>query len=119
MYEYMAFVNRVVDGDTYDVQIDLGFKLIMNDVCLRLSGVDTPETWRPKTEAERAHGEKASKFVADLIDQQFVKIRTYKAGIYNRYEADVLIETENGVESLADLLVANGLVKLDNYPEDI
>lgn len=119
MYEYMAFVNRVVDGDTYDVQIDLGFKLFMNDVRLRLRGADTPETWRPQTEAEREHGEKATKFVADLIDQQFVKVVTYKAGIYNRYEADVFIETDDGdVVSIADLLTLNGLTKLDSYPED-
>ena len=95
MYTYNAFVNRVVDGDTYDVQIDLGFELTYGSakkgVRLRLRGVDTPETWRPKTEAEREHGERATRFVKALMEQQFVQVQSYKLGIYGRYEADVSV----------------------------
>jgi micrococcal nuclease len=118
MYTYNAFVDRVVDGDTYDVQIDLGFNMFMKEVRLRLKGIDTPETWRPSTEAEREHGEKATQFVKELIEGQFVKVRTYKMGIYGRYEADVFIEDAQGdVMELDQILRDNGFVKLDSYEE--
>ena len=123
MYEYDAFVNRVVDGDTYDVQIDLGFELTYGrskkGVRLRLRGVDTPETWRPTTEAEREHGERATQFVKDLIEGKFVKIKTYKMGIYGRYEADVKVPSVNGITTiyrdLGKILEENFLVKAGDY----
>ena len=123
MYAYNAYVIRVVDGDTYDVQIDLGFGLTYGrekaPVRLRLKGVDTPETWRPKTEAEREHGEKATTFVKDLIEDQFVMVKTYKMGIYGRYEAEVFVEdAEGNIMDLGQLLTDNGLVKLDSYEEN-
>jgi micrococcal nuclease len=123
MYTYNAFVDRVVDGDTYDVQIDLGFGLTFGSnkapLRLRLRGVDTPETWRPKTEAEREHGERATKFVRDLIEQQFIQVQTYKMGIYGRYEADVSVfdpELDQWVD-LGQLLIDNGFVKLESYED--
>lgn len=118
MYIYNAFVDRVVDGDTYDVQIDLGFNMFMKSVRLRLRGVDTPETWRPTTEAEREHGERATKFVKELIEGEFVKIKSYKLGIYGRYEADVFVEDEQGNSiDLGQLLTDNDFVKLDSYED--
>jgi len=120
MYEYNAFVIRVVDGDTYDVQIDLGFGLTYGStrhpVRLRLRGVDTPETWRPKTDAEREHGEKTTSFVKDLIEEAYVKIKTYKLGIYGRYEADVFVEhPDEGWYDIGELLKSQNLVKLESY----
>jgi len=124
MYDYNAYVIRVVDGDTYDVQIDLGFGLTYGrekaPMRLRLKNVDTPETWRPTTEAEREHGEKATKFVKDLIEDRFVRVKTYKMGIYGRYEADVsVLDTElDQWLDLGELLTDNGLTKLDSYEEN-
>ena len=43
MYTYNAIVERVVDGDTVDVNIDLGFKITMMKQRVRLMGIDTPE----------------------------------------------------------------------------
>ena len=51
MYQYHAVVNRVVDGDTVDLRIDLGFKVWVEKRC-RLLGVDTPET-RTRDEREK------------------------------------------------------------------
>ena len=116
MYTYDAFVNRVVDGDTYDVQIDLGFNLFMKDTRVRLKDVDTPETWRPTTEAEREHGERATRFVKNLIEGKFIRVKTYKLGIYGRYEADVMLPDDNGeLLDLGTLLKENYLVKLGDY----
>jgi micrococcal nuclease len=43
MYDYRAKIVKVVDGDTVDVDIDLGFGVWLQDERVRLVGVDTPE----------------------------------------------------------------------------
>ena len=44
MYEYPATINRVVDGDTIDVDIDLGFSIILKKQRVRLLGINAPES---------------------------------------------------------------------------
>ena len=44
MYEYNAELDRVVDGDTVDVNIDLGFGIWIRDERVRVMGIDTPES---------------------------------------------------------------------------
>ncbi len=44
MYEYRANLCDVVDGDTVDVDIDLGFGIWMRDERVRIMGIDTPES---------------------------------------------------------------------------
>lgn len=123
MFEYRAEVVRVVDGDTYDMEVDLGFNVKMF-MRIRLKDVDTPETWRPKTKAENSHGEKATKFVRKLLAESNNKviIRTYKAGasIYGRYTADVILLNYLGVGlnySLAKVLKEYNLVKREDYKD--
>jgi micrococcal nuclease len=55
MYEYKAEVLRVVDADTFDLLVDVGFSITLKER-FRLNGVDAPESWRPKTKAEGEHG---------------------------------------------------------------
>ena len=43
MYEYSAKIRRVVDGDTVDITLDLGFDILYNNR-IRLYGIDTPES---------------------------------------------------------------------------
>ena len=62
--EYECVVVKIVDGDTMDVEINLGFGITTKQR-VRLLGVDTPETYRPSCDAERIHGERAKKFVED------------------------------------------------------
>ena len=116
MYNYKAKVIRVVDGDTMDVAIDLGFGIAYgtekHPVRIRLNGIDTPETWRPKSDAEREHGERATARVKELIEDKEVIIYSYKLGIYGRYAADVYLI---GGISLADLLKEEGFEKKDSY----
>ena len=44
MYEYSCKILKVVGGDTVDVDIDLGFGVWMHKECIRLYGIDTPES---------------------------------------------------------------------------
>jgi micrococcal nuclease len=66
MFEYyVKSVNRVVDGDTIDVVIDLGFDISFTSR-VRLAGIDTPES-RTKDLAEKALGLESKKYLADRI----------------------------------------------------
>lgn len=113
MYRFKAKIIRVVDGDTYKVEVDQGFGNTKK-MTLRLQGVDTPETWRPKSEAEREHGVRATEFVKNLIEGKEVDIVTYYEGIYARYTCDVILK--NGT-NLATLLKESGFEKLDSYED--
>ena len=44
MYEYRCKVIKVIDGDTVDVDIDLGFDIIIKGERVRIMGIDTPES---------------------------------------------------------------------------
>ena len=74
MYEYKCEVTRVVDGDTIDVILDLGFK-ILHKSRVRLFGIDTPES-RTRDKDEKVRGKMASKFLQEAIDSGDVVIRT-------------------------------------------
>ena len=67
MYEYGCTVTRVVDGDTIDVVLDLGFS-ILHKCRVRLYGIDTPES-RTRDKDEKARGKLASKFLKNSIDK--------------------------------------------------
>lgn len=113
MYQYKAKIKKVIDGDTYDAVVDLGFKINLS-VRIRLLGIDTPETYRPSCDEEYNHGIKAKNFVECLIGGKEVTIRTYKSeqGVYNRWEAD--IECPNG-EDLCKALKKAGFEKKQQY----
>lgn len=113
MYKYKAWITRVVDGDTFDATVDLGFTITTKQR-FRVKDVDTPETWRPTTNAEKEHGLKATKFVVDLLSGTYVTLTSVKSAVYGRYEAHV--ELKDG-RDLATLLRENGFEKLDNYKD--
>ncbi len=80
-YEYKAKLIKVVDGDTLDVQIDLGFNIFQN-IRVRLLGVNTPETYGVKKESiEYKKGMKAKQFVINYfegVDKFIVKLTKIK-----------------------------------------
>ena len=68
MYEYRCKLNRVVDGDTVDVDIDLGFGVWLKKERVRLYGIDTPES-RTRDKVEKKFGKLAKQFLVDWIEQ--------------------------------------------------
>jgi len=110
MYEYKAKLLRVVDGDTLDLKVDLGFKTSV-EWRFRLKDIDTPETWRPKSENERRHGEKATEFVIKELKNKDIIVRSYKLGAYSRYSCDIFYDGKSLVEELKK----NGFEKKDIY----
>lgn len=87
MYNYTAKVLRVVDGDTIDVEIDLGFD-IWHKVRLRLAHIDAYERYNEL-------GKEATDYVRSLIEEKFVEIFTEKTDKYGRYLATVIIDGGN------------------------
>ena len=62
MYEYKAIVTRVIDGDTIDVDIQLGFDVVLAKQRIRLLGIDTPES-RTRDKEEKVRGLLSKDFV--------------------------------------------------------
>jgi micrococcal nuclease len=68
MYEYKCIIKRVVDGDTVDVDIDLGFDMWLMNQRIRLAGIDTPES-RTRDLEEKKFGMFAKYYVQNLIPE--------------------------------------------------
>ena len=66
MYEYISIIRYVVDGDTVDVDIDLGFGVWLRDQRVRLYGIDTPES-RTRDLTEKLFGFAAKDFVKGYL----------------------------------------------------
>ena len=66
MHEYRVNIVKVVDGDTVDVDIDLGFGIWMKNERVRLFGIDTPES-RTRDLEEKKYGLAAKEYLLSLI----------------------------------------------------
>ena len=65
MYEYKVKVLRVVDGDTIDVDVQLGFDVILSKQRVRLHGIDTPES-RTRNKEEKIRGLLSKDYLKDI-----------------------------------------------------
>ena len=115
MYEYRARLVKVVDGDTVDVDIDLGFGIWMKDERVRIMGIDTPES-RTRDKVEKLFGKAASARVKELLEEDII-LKTQISrdgedmkGKYGRILGDFMVERfEDGKqEMLTDVLVQEG-----------
>ena len=78
MYTYRAKVIKVIDGDTADVDIDLGFDVVLKKQRIRFMGVDTPES-RTSDKVEKVYGNMAKDFVKSFLKVgQYVTLKTFK-----------------------------------------
>ena len=109
MYEYRASIRRVIDGDTVDVDIDLGFDVKLEDERVRIVGIDTPES-RTSDPVEDLFGEAAKARVKELLDGDVV-LRTQlnkhgedMRGKFGRVLGDFVI----GNRTLTEILIAEG-----------
>jgi micrococcal nuclease len=95
MYIYNAKLVRVIDGDTIDAVIDLGFDVWIKKR-VRLYGIDTPET-RTRDLKEKQAGIAAKKRLQELIDDSGGKFRIQSHGIgkYGRCLGTLFIDETN------------------------
>ena len=106
MYEYkVKEIAKVVDGDTVDVIIDLGFGLSKKERC-RIAGIDTPEK-RTRDLKEKQYGIEATNFMTELLDKaENLIVRTEKDGKYGRMLGWFYCDNVNG--SLNNLMIEAG-----------
>jgi micrococcal nuclease len=104
MYEYSCKVKKVVDGDTIDVVLDLGFD-ILHKSRVRLYGIDTPES-RTRNLDEKARGKMAGAFLKDAIEKgEKVVIQTKlkdSRGKFGRVLGDVIVDGVNINKALVE-----------------
>ena len=115
MYEYRCKIRRVVDGDTVDVDIDLGFGMWIHNERIRLYGVDTPES-RTRDLEEKKYGLLAKSFVLKYLPegsyQTLVTVKD-KAGKFGRVLGKFKVELgedAGGINSPLDLAFLNDLL---------
>jgi micrococcal nuclease len=115
LYEYSSYCRRVIDGDTVELVVDMGFHMS----CVhhfRLIGVDTPElrggTAESKAAARRARDRVQDLLMPDGIAQKLI-IHTEKADSFGRWLAKVMFFDESVAEphwrDLSEVLIEEGL----------
>jgi micrococcal nuclease len=102
MYIYNAKCDRVVDGDTVDATLDLGFDT-HKKIRIRLVGINTPES-RTRDLDEKARGLAAKAFVQDSVDNgELIQIRTKlkdSKGKYGRVLGELIVDGTNINEAM-------------------
>tara|TARA_B100000287_G_scaffold45289_1_gene40561 strand:+ start:4737 stop:5171 length:435 start_codon:yes stop_codon:yes gene_type:complete len=100
---------KIVDGDTVDVDIDLGFGVTLKDERVRIMGIDTPES-RTSDKVEKVFGLAAKERVKQLIEKDTV-LKTFAAkdgedmkGKFGRILGDFII----GDKMLTEILIEEG-----------
>jgi micrococcal nuclease len=97
MYCYNALVTRVVDGDTLDLLVDLGFYTQMK-IRVRLLGVDTPEIYG----VDKAAGVTAKQYVESLVLGRQVVVWTQKGDSFGRWLATIQVGDLDLTQHLID-----------------
>ena len=93
MYTYKAKLDRVVDGDTVDAYIDLGFDISVHKR-IRLAGIDSPES-RTRDLEEKARGLAAKDRLIDLLKDGKFTLESKEVGKYGRVLGVLLVDDAN------------------------
>lgn len=112
--EYDVIVIKVVDGDTVDVDIDLGFGVCLKDERVRIMGIDTPES-RTRDKVEDLFGEASKARLKELLADGGKLITTEDKhgedvkGKFGRILGDFYVERWEGKkERVTDILIEEG-----------
>ena len=112
--EYDVTVVKVVDGDTVDVDIDLGFGICLKDERVRIMGIDTPES-RTSDKVEKLFGTAAKKRLYSLLEKDAKLITTEDKngedmkGKFGRILGDFYVERYEGhKEKVTDVMIEEG-----------
>ena len=93
MYEYkIKTIDHIVDGDTFDCTVDLGFN-ISHKIRVRMYGINTPES-RTRDLEEKARGLASKKRLIELLEQHEgnLIVQTNKKGKYGRYLGTIFVD---------------------------
>ena len=117
MYEYRAKILRVVDGDTVDVDIDLGYGVWMHKERIRMMGIDTPES-RTRDKVEKKFGLASKEYVKaylpigsmQILKTEIDKSGEDKKGKFGRILGDFLVydSKEDAQRKLTEIMIDQG-----------
>jgi len=95
MYEYKVKLERVVDGDTCDVSIDLGFDVWLTKQRLRFYGLNAPES-RTRDKIEKARGLRSKEYVKQIMEAaEEIVVISHERGKYGRILAEIICDGVN------------------------
>ena len=94
MYRYKVYVTRIVDGDTVDVDIDLGFGMIYKKQRVRMMGIDTPES-RTRNLEEKFYGKLSKANLKKILDGQEVQLVSHDKGKFGRILGELYVGNSN------------------------
>ena len=112
MYTYEIKLDRVIDGDTIDAEIDLGFDVSIKKR-IRFMGINTPES-RTRDLEEKARGLAAKDRVKQLLEgANTIQLKSHGVGKYGRCLGELHVDIVDGkekltMESINELLIKEG-----------
>lgn len=109
MYTYNAKLERVVDGDTIDALVDLGFDT-WKRVRIRMHGINSPES-RTRDLEEKEKGLAAKKYLQDILESNggvFILV-SHGVGKYGRCLGEIYLTEDS--DSINNLLISEGHAK--------
>jgi len=90
MYRYKVIVDRVIDGDTVDVDIDLGFGMTYKKQRVRMMGIDTPES-RTRDLKEKFYGKASKANLVRILDGKDIQLVSHDKGKFGRILGELFI----------------------------
>ena len=110
MYTYKIKLDRVVDGDTIDAYIDLGFDVSVKKR-IRFMGINTPES-RTRDLEEKARGLAAKDRLKNLLEgTKTIQLKSHGVGKYGRCLGELNIDIVDGKEGVTMTNVNELLIK--------
>ena len=94
MYRYKVYVTKIVDGDTVDFDIDLGFGMIYKKQRVRMMGIDTPES-RTRDLEEKFYGKASKANLKKILDGQEVQLVSHDKGKFGRILGELYVGNSN------------------------
>lgn len=106
MYEYNAKILRIVDGDTVEVELDLGFHIKYKNT-VRLVRINTAEL-RAKDVDERNYAKQAKEFIASLLPvDSMVLVKSTSLDKYGRILGEIMV----GDLNISDKMLAESMAR--------
>ena len=92
--EFHVTISKIVDGDTVDVDIDLGFSTVLKKQRVRLMGIDTPES-RTRDLVEKLFGKASKKHLTHLLSEGDITLVSHDKGKFGRILGELFVYNED------------------------